>query len=117
MTLALALVLLGFILEDVDFGTLLEQVKRLPVSDRKQLFGNIGSDTNLDAVKDLRNAVSHHKFLKQYSFKDCIVDGNNSNSMISNIQNLRQLLPERYRFGENRVSGITQDLEKNNFTI
>ena len=98
------------VLEDVDFGTLLEQVKRLPVSDRKQLFGNVGSDTNLDAVKDLRNAVSHHKFLKQYSFKDCIVNGNNSNSMISNIQNLRQLLPEQYRFGENGMGGITKDL-------
>lgn len=98
------------VLEDVDFGTLLEQVKHLPVTDRKQLFGNIGSDTNLDAVKDLRNAVSHHKFLKQYSFKDCIVDGNDSNSMISNIQNLRQLLPERYRFGENGMGGITKDL-------
>ena len=99
------------VLEDVDFGTLLEQVKRLPVSDRKQLFGNVGSDTNLDAVKDLRNAVSHHKFLKQYSFNDCIVDGNNSNSMISNIQNLRQLLPVQYRFGENSMGGITQELK------
>ena len=98
------------VLEDVDFGTLLEQVKHLPETDRKQLFGDVGSDKNLDAVKDLRNAVSHHKFLKQYNFKDCIVDGNNSNSIISNIQNLRQLLPTRYRFGENEMGGVTKEL-------
>ena len=100
------------VLEDVDFGTLIEQVKNLPAWDRKRLFDDAGSDKNLDAIKDLRNAVSHHKFLKQYGFNDCIVDGNNSNSMISNIQNLRQLLPMQYRFGENGMGGITKDLKK-----
>ena len=98
------------VLEDVDFGTLLEQVKHLPASDRKQLLGDVGSDKNLEAVKDLRNAVSHHKFLKQYNFNNCIIDGNSTNSIIGNIQNLRQLLPEQYRFGENGRGGITGEL-------
>lgn len=99
-------------LEDVDFGTLIKQVKDLPEFDRKQLFGDVGTDDNLDAVKDLRNAVSHHKFLRLYSLKTCNVDGNESDSLFSNIRNLRQLLPMQYRFGENGMGGITADLEK-----
>lgn len=99
-------------LEDVDFGTLIKQVKQMPELDRKQLFGDVGTDNNLDAVKELRNAVSHHKFLKSCKFKNCTVDGNNSDSLIANIQNLRQLLPIQYRFGEKGVGGITGDLKK-----
>lgn len=98
-------------LEDVDFGTLIKQVKHLPELDRKQLFGGVGSDKNLDAVKDLRNAVSHHKYLRLCSFETCIVDGHESDSLIANINNLRQLLPVQYRFGENGKGGITQELK------
>lgn len=98
-------------LEDVDFGTLIKQVKRLPALDRNQLFGDVGTDDNLDAVKDLRNAVSHHKFLRLYSLKTCNVDGNESDSLFSNIRNLRQLLPMQYRFGENGMGGLTQELK------
>ena len=99
-------------LEDVDFGTLIKQVKQMPELDRKQLFGDVGTDDNLDAVKDLRNAVSHHKYLKLCQLKSCIVDGNKSDSLIANIQNLRLLLPIQYRFGENGKGGITGDLKK-----
>ena len=97
-------------LEDVDFGTLIKQVKALPQVDKQELFGSIGTDENLDAVKELRNAVSHHKFLKSCKFKDCDVDGRNSDSLIANIQNLCQLLPLQYRFGENGMGGITKEL-------
>ena len=99
-------------LEDVDFGTLIKQVKHIPELDRKQLFGNVGSDENLDAVRELRNAVIHHKYLKLCQLKSCTVDGNKSDSLIANIQNLRQLLPIQYRFGENGEGGITGDLKK-----
>ena len=97
-------------LEDIDFGTLIKQVKNLPEIDRHELFCGVGTDENLDAVKELRNAVSHHKFLKSCKFKDCDVDGRNSDSLIANIQNLCQLLPLQYRFGENGMGGITKEL-------
>lgn len=104
-------------LEDVNFGTLIKQVKSLPEIDKHELFYGIGTDENLDAVKELRNAVSHHKFLKLYKFKDCNVDGIDSDSLIANIQNLRQLLPSLYRFGENGMGGITQELKKTQFIM
>lgn len=98
-------------LEDVDFGTLIKQIKLLPALDRNQLFGVVGTDDNLEAVKDLRNAVSHHKFLRLYSFENCTVNGNKSDSLIANIKNLRQLLPAQYRFGENGMGGLTRELK------
>ena len=98
-------------LEDADFGTLIKQVKCLPEIDKHELFYGVGTDENLDAVKELRNAVSHHKFLKSCKFKDCDVDGSDSDSLIANIQNLRQLLPLPYRVGENGRGGITQELK------
>ena len=83
----------------------------MPEADKQNLFDSAGTDVNLDAVKELRNAVSHHKFLKMCQLKSCIVDGNKSDSLIANIQNLRQLLPIQYRFGEKGVGGITKDLQ------
>lgn len=97
-------------LEEIDFGTLIKQVKNLPEIDRQELFCGVGTGENLDAIKELRNAVSHHKFLKSCKFKDCDVDGRNSDSLIANIQNLCQLLPLQYRFGENGMGGITKEL-------
>ena len=97
-------------LEDVDFATLIKQVKHMPELDRNQLFVNVGSDENLDAVRELRNAVSHHKYLKLCQLKSCTVDGNKSDSLIANIQNLRQLLPIQYHYGKNGMGGITKEL-------
>ncbi len=100
------------VLEDTEFGSLIQQVNNLPDGDKKQLFGDAYSDNNLSAVKELRNAVSHHKFLASYQFKACIVDGVEGCSLIDNIKNLRQLLPERYRYGKNGQGGITAELNK-----
>lgn len=100
------------VLEDTDFGSLIQQVKNLPDGDKKQLFGDAYSDNNLVAVKELRNAVSHHKFLAGYKLKTCSVDGFEGCGLIDNIKNLRQLLPERYRYGKNGKGGITAELNK-----
>ena len=100
------------VIEDTDFGSLIQQVKNLPIEDKKQLFGDFYSDTNLDAVKELRNAVSHHKFLARYELKFCSINGVEGCSLIDNIKNLRQLLPERYRYGKNGKGGITAELNK-----
>lgn len=100
------------VLEDTDFGSLIQQVKNLPIEDKKQLFGDFYSDTNLDAVKELRNAVSHHKLLVGCALKKCLIFEFEGSTLIDNIKNLRQLLPERYRYGKNGKGGITAELNK-----
>lgn len=100
------------VLENTEFGCLIKQVENLPIEDKAQLFGNSYCKKNLDAVKELRNAVSHHKFLARYKLKTCIVDGVEGDSLIDNIKNLRQLLPRRYRYGKNGRGGITAKLHK-----
>ena len=100
------------ILENIDFGCLIQQVENLPIEDRTQLFGDSYCKKNLVAVKELRNAVSHHKFLAGYKLKTCSVDGFEGSTLIDNIKNLRQLLPERYRYGKNGKGGITAELNK-----
>lgn len=100
------------ILENTDFGCLIQQVKNLPIEDKKQLFGDTYSDTNLDAVRELRNAVSHHKLLVSCELKKCIISEFEGCTLIDNIKNLRQLLPERYRCGKNGKGGITAEVSK-----
>lgn len=105
------------VLQETDLGTLINQVNALPIDDIKELFGEVGTKENLAAVKELRNCIGHHKFLKTYQFKECTVDGVKSNTLINNIKNLRQLLPERYRYGKNSNGGITKDLKKYHISI
>lgn len=100
------------ILENIDFGCLIQQVKNLPIEDKKQLFGDFYSDTNLDAVKELRNAVSHHKLLAGCALKKCLIFEFEGSTLNDNIKNLRQLLTERYRYGKNGKGGITAKLNK-----
>lgn len=100
------------VLENTEFGCLIKQVENLPIEDRTQLFGDSYCKKNLVAVKELRNAVSHHKFLSGYKLKTCSVDGFEGCRLIDNIKNLRQLLPKRYRYGKNGKGGITAELNK-----
>ena len=105
------------VLQETDLGTLINQVNALPSNDIKELFGEVGTSENLAAVKELRNCIGHHKFLKTYKFKECTVDGVKSNTLINNIRNLKQLLPIRYRCGMNGNGGITKDLKKYNVVL
>lgn len=100
------------VLENTEFGCLIKQVENLPTEDKTQLFGDSYCKKNLGAIKELSNAVSHHKFLASYEFKPCIVDGVEGCSLIDNIKNLRQLLPRRYRYGKNGQGGITAEIRK-----
>ena len=100
------------VIENTEFGCLIKQVENLPIEYRTQLFGDSYCKKNLVAVKELRNAVSHHKFLAGYKLKTCSVDGFEGSTLIDNIKNLRQLLPERYRYGKNGQGGITAELNK-----
>ena len=103
---------LFFVLQDVDFGTLIKQVLSLPQTDIEEMLWGNGTEQNLDAVKQLRNCVGHHQFLKMCKLKSCSVDGVESNSLINNIRNLKQLLPEEYRYGKNGKGGIEADYNR-----
>ena len=104
-------------LQNTDLGTIIEQVKALPQDDRNELFGAVGTDENLSAVKELRNCVGHHKFLKTYNFKKCTVDGYQSSSLENNMKNLRQLLPEEYRYGKNGRGGLSAEMKRYKITM
>lgn len=52
-----------------------------------------------------------------HKFMNCEAEGIVSNSLENNIKNLRQLLPEQYRFGKNGCGGITGDMKKCNIQI
>ena len=100
------------VLQSIEFGDLMNQIKNLPPIDISEIFESTDElQLNLDAVRELRNAVSHHAFLIGYQFKLCNVYGNRSNSLTNNIKNLRQLLPKEYRFGKNGKGGITGEIE------
>lgn len=101
------------VLEQTDFNTLILQLKEIPEKVLSEMFENIDNiESNLRAVKELRNAVSHHAFLLDYKFNECFFNGVKGNSLEHNIKNLIQLLPKEYRLGKNGDGGIVKDIEK-----
>lgn len=86
-------------LEHIDFSSLLIQCQRLPKEIRSLCGFPIGKHLkeNSIALKELRNAVMHNKFLLLYRGYDvCYVDGvddNKSASLKANILNLIEFLP------------------------
>jgi hypothetical protein len=100
------------VLQSIDFGDLLNQIKNISAEDISEMFDfTIDIHSNLDAVRELRNAVSHHAFLMVYKFNMCIVEGIKNGSLEHNIKNLRQLLPREYRYGKKGNGGITAEIE------
>ena len=100
------------VLQSIEFGDLINQIKNMSPIDINEMFESTKEiKLNLDAVRELRNAVSHHVFLIGYEFKPCNIYGDRSNSLKDNIKNLRQLLPKEYRFGKNSKGGITGEIE------
>ena len=83
-------------LEELNFTDLIKQVQKLPnVITNKYIFNRKNLFDNLKAVKTLRNAVMHNKFLILYrGFDTCnIGNGNRSSSLSANIKNLASFLP------------------------
>lgn len=100
------------VLESIEFGVLMNQLKHMPKNDIHEMFeNNINIYDNLDAFRELRNAVSHHVFLLGNKFKSCKVDGVESSTLEQNLKNLRQLLPAEFRYGKNGKGGITGEIE------
>jgi hypothetical protein len=99
------------VLNSIEFGDLVLQIKNIPSNDKSEIFGCVENiNLNLDAVQKLRNAVSHHRFLMDYKFLPCVVDEKKDDSLEYNIRNLRQLLPKEYRNGKNGKNGITAEI-------
>lgn len=103
-------------LEQLDFTALLLQCRKLPI-EVKTLFGfpkKITNNTN--ALRSLRNAVMHNKFLLLYrGFDECYVNGiddGKGTSLKANILNLIQFLPTEV--GESCIKNINDCKEDRN---
>lgn len=87
-------------LEELHFSDLINVVKNLSNADLKKLFPNADNYLfqNLDAVRELRNAISHHKIILFYGeYEKCYVDGIEYSDLIGNIKNLVQLIHGFYK--------------------
>lgn len=101
------------VIKETDFNTLILQLDKISKEVLNEIFENVNEiETNLKAIKELRNAVSHHAFLLDYKFNECFFNGVKGNSLEHNIKNLIQLLPKEYRLGKNGDGGIVKDIEK-----
>ena len=87
-------------LEHIDFSALLIQISKLPQRFKNKclLFKAKNAKENSIALKELRNAVMHNKFLLLYrGYETCYIDGvddNKSSNLKANILNLISFLPE-----------------------
>ena len=87
-------------LENQDFYHLMELAKKLTPKEKSEIFGYIDHlEANLDAVRELRNTISHHRLLFVYEdFDYCYLeDGSSGDSLIDNINNLIQLTHPYYK--------------------
>lgn len=89
---------LNTILEDLGFKELIKQIKRMP-DEIKQSCGILNRTylaKNFYAIKELRNAVMHNKFLLMYKgFSVCfLINGKVGASLRDNIFNLISFLPQ-----------------------
>lgn len=87
-------------LENFDFNALIQLTQKLKPDDLKILFNdNENLEINLQAVRILRNTVSHHRMLFVYEdFDECIIDNVLSDTLTANIINLSKLLNPYYKF-------------------
>lgn len=86
-------------LENFDFNALIQLTQKLQTNDLKKLFNeNENLEINLQAVRILRNTVSHHRMLFVYEdFGEYVIDDTTKNSLTANIVNLSRLINPFYR--------------------
>lgn len=103
-------------LDKTLFSDLIEQVLDLSEADMHSIFPDtIFESKNLKALAELRNAVSHNRFLLNYlDFKECNIDGVISGSLHANLTNLGNHLEKNIR--QSFISGINtcSAFEQNN---
>lgn len=112
---------IAFELEDLDFGQLLKIVEKFTKKDLKRMFPKSDDYVidNLKAIKELRNAISHHRILLLYDeFEKCYIDGIEKTDLISNIKNLVNLIDEYYKqFLIDTINDATNDKRDSTFLI
>ena len=85
-------------LSETSFGQLIFQSKKLPAEEKEELYSvDSVNDRNLDAIIELRNEVSHNRFLLHRKFRPCKNTGYQERSLCANIINLYNHLPEDIR--------------------
>lgn len=89
------------VLNDVSFGDLIHLVFLLGNEDKAKLFPKIEFDEgNLRAIIELRNAVSHNRFLLNYlKFKSCTINNEKKGSFYANLVNFSNYLPTNISSG------------------
>ena len=106
-------------LENLDFFHLMEIVKNLEIKEKIELFGFVENlDSNLDAVRELRNTISHHRLLFVYEdFEFCVLgNGIQGNTLLINIKNLMQLIHPYYKaFFQNAINESCLDKRDSEF--
>lgn len=86
-------------LENFDFNALIQLTQKLQPNDLKKLFNeNESLEINLQAVRILRNTVSHHRMLFVYEdLGECVIDNAVSDTLTANIVNLSNLINRYYK--------------------
>lgn len=105
-------------LDKTLFSDLITQVLDLFEEDIHSIFPDtIFESKNLKALAELRNAVSHNRFLLNYlSFKECTIDGEVSGSLHSNLMNLANHFDNNFRnsfINEINICAIQEEAEIN----
>lgn len=112
---------IAFELEDLDFGQLIQIVEKFNDKDLKRMFPNTDEHViqNLRAIKELRNAISHHRLLLLYDdYETCYINGIGKNDLTSNIKNLVNLISEHYKvFLVEAINDAINDKRDSTFTI
>jgi|GEM_PF-545428 len=106
-------------LENLLFKELLDLSKELSLEVKKELYGkNIKHlRKNLNAIRELRNVVSHHRILCVYDdFEECFLDDKKGDNLIDNIKNLYNLLNPYYKeFFKEQINNSCLDEDEPNF--
>ena len=101
-------------LSEISFGQLILQSKKLAEEEKKELFSvDSINHKHLDAIIELRNEVSHNRFLLHRKFRPCKNTGYEEHSLRANIINLYNHLPEEIRNSFARELNASSEFREN----
>ena len=101
-------------LSEISFGQLILQSKKLAEEEKKELFSvDSINHKHLDAIIELRNEVSHNRFLLHRKFRPCKNTGHEEHSLRANIINLYNHLPEQIRNSFARELNASSEFSEN----
>lgn len=107
-------------LENLQFNELLKLSLKLQKTELNKLYPETKNlKENLDAIRELRNNVSHHRILTIYDeFKQCYFEEEKEKYLLINIKNLIQLIHPYYQqFMINAVNDTINDKKGNLLNI